>query len=653
MKMNFRAISLLAVFLLSFPPAHVLADSLGEALPNSSSEPSSGPSQRLVQMLDYIGVDYPPTVSNGDVIDDVEYAEMREFSAELSNLLSLMPDNADKAKMLDTAVQIRNDIEQRLPGVNVATLTQQLKADLIESYQIIVGPVNTPDMTEVQALYEANCTSCHGQTGMGDGPLAAGLEIAPSDFHDMSRQYSRSVYDLYNTISLGVSGTPMLAFNYLNEEQRWALALMVSRYSSNDAQREKGKILWQQGTMKPQFTSLSDLTGMSYAKAEKLGNDLNIDGKAVLVYLRSSPDVLDVGSNEAIDKSISMLVTSLEFARAGDRKQAREAALSAYLDGFELAEASLTVVDKKLKSLIEKEMIIYRELTKKGSVDDLEAQQEIVVDLLIQAKETISSSHMSPTAAFFGSFIILLREGVEAILVLAAIMAALIKTGRKEAMKYIHAGWVSAIVLGIATWWVAESLISISGASREITEGVAALFAAVILVYVGFWLHNASNSKRWQKFVEHKVDNAMENSTLWVLGTVAFIAVYREMFETVLFYQAMWAQIDTGSENGFLLGIVAAIGLLVVLAFLIFRVGTKLPIKQFFQINAVLLFLLAVIFSGQGVAALQEAGVIATSIFDFPSVEILGIYPTAQSIGLQLFVLLLGGALLAYQRKTR
>ena len=636
MNKNLRAISVVVAALLCLFPGYLLADS----------------SQRLVQMLDYIGVDYPPTVSNGVVVDGVEYAEMMEFSAELSNLLSSMPDNADKKKMLESAVQIHRDIEQRLPGAKIAAQTQQLKTDFIEAYQIIVGPANTPDMSAVQVLYEAHCASCHGLTGKGDGPQAAGLEIAPSDFYDMSRQYSRSVYDLYNTISLGVSGTPMSAFGQLNEEQRWALALMVSRYSGTDAQREKGKMIWQQGLMKPHLKSLSDLTGMSYAKAETLGNKLEIDGKAVLAYLRSKPDVLDMGSNESIDTSIHMLATSVEFARAGNKKESHKAALSAYLDGFELAEPSLTVVDKKLKTIIEKEMIVFRELTKTGSVDQLEMQQKKLITLLMQAKETISSSQMSPTAAFFGSFIILLREGFEAILVLAAIMAALIKTGRREAMKYIHMGWVGAIVMGIATWWAAESLISISGASREITEGVAALFAAIILVYVGFWLHNASHSKRWQKYVEHKIDNAMENSTLWVLGAVAFIAVYREMFETVLFYQAMWVQIDAGSENGFLLGIVAAIGLLVVLAFMVLRLGTSLPIKQFFQINAVLLFLLAVIFSGQGVAALQEAGVIAASVFDFPSVEILGIYPTVQSMGLQLFVLLLGGVLLAYQRKA-
>jgi high-affinity iron transporter len=347
-----------------------------------------------------------------------------------------------------------------------------------------------------------------------------------------------------------------------------------------------------------------------------------------------------------------MLATSVEYAREGDRKAAHSAALSAYLDGFELAEPSLVVVDKQLKLAIEKEMINFRETSRHGSVEQLETIQNRLVDLLNEAKRTLNTTGMSSGTAFMGSFIILLREGVEAILVLAAIMAALIKTGRREAMKYIHIGWISAVVLGVITWWVADNLIQVSGASREVTEGFAALLAAAILVYVGFWLHNASHSKRWKKFVEHKVDSAMEGGTLWVLATVAFIAVYREMFETVLFYQAMWVQIDSGSERSFLLGIIAAIAVLVVISLLIYKVGVRLPIRQFFQINAVLLFLLAVIFTGQGIAALQEAGLVSTSLLNFPRIELLGVYPTAQSLGLQLLVLILGAGLLMYQKKA-
>lgn len=612
-------------------------------------------SQRLIQMLDYISVDYPHTVHEGNVVDQVEYTEMQEFSAEVLNLLQQMPENTDKAALISSASAIKQGITRRITGALLAKQTTTLKHQLITVYAVAVGPDHVPNMKKTKALFKSQCSACHGVAGNGNGPLAKDLSPTPSDFHDMKRQQNRSVYDLYNTISLGVAGTPMPAFEKLSDSERWGLAFYVSQFSASDSQRETGKQLWKQGELHNYFQSLSQLTGSSYTDAEQQAVKLNLDkpqGPAVLAYLRSHPEEFEVNDNAAIDKSIEMLAISVAKVRAGDRKGAHEAALSAYLDGFELAEHSLVVADAQLKKQIEKNMIAFRELSKNGQITELEITQTKLIDLLQKAKNTLSTTRMSTTSAFFGSFIILLREGVEAILVLAAIMAALIKTGRKEAIKYIHAGWISAIVLGIFTWWIAENLISVSGASRETTEGIAALLAAAILVYVGFWLHNASHSQRWQKFVQHKVNNAMENSTLWILATVSFLAVYREMFETVLFYQAIWIQVESGSEHGFLMGIAAAVALLVIIAFLIFRVGTRLPIKQFFQINAVLLFLLAVIFTGQGIAALQEAGKISANLLDSPTIEILGIYPTIQGLILQLIVLLLGAGMLLYQKKS-
>jgi high-affinity iron transporter len=580
---------------------------------------------------------------------------MEEFSGEIINLLKKMPAHEGKNILIANAAEVQMGISQRVDGEEISRLTQALKEALISNYNIVVGPKKAPDMTGVQALFESNCASCHGAMGHGDGPLAKGMEPPPGDFHDIARQYTRSIYDLYNTITLGVPETPMVSFAHLSDEQRWALAILVSRYSATEEQLGRGKSLWQQGILHNHFNELPNLTGTSYAMAEdwsRADGEPAERGSAVLAYLRSNPQELEISDHAALDTSIAMLATSLEYARKGDRKAAHSAALSAYLDGFELAEPALVVVDKQLKLAIEKEMINFREATKKGTVDQLEQIQGNLVVLLNEAKQALNTTGMSKGAAFFGSFIILLREGVEAILVLAAIMAALIKTGRREAMKYIHIGWISAVVLGIMTWWVADNLIQISGASRELTEGIAALVAAGILVYVGFWLHNASHSKRWKQFVEHKVGNAMESGTLWVLAAVAFLAVYREMFETVLFYQAMWVQIDSGSEQSFFMGIVAAIALLVVLSLLIYRAGIRLPIRQFFQINAILLFLLAVVFTGQGIAALQEAGIVSTSLLNFPRIEMLGVYPTAQSLGLQLLVLCLGAGLLMYQKRV-
>lgn len=447
----------------------------------------------------------------------------------------------------------------------------------------------------------------------------------------------------------------MVSFSQLTDEQRWALALLVSRFSTTDAQVREGKLLYARDVLENHFRDIDNLTGTSPAMAAdwaEADGYRRSEGIALLAYLRNHPSVLEVSDNTAIDRSIAMLDEAMQQARNGNLQAAHNAALSAYLDGFELAEASVAVLDQQLKLSIEQSMIAFRNAVKAGNIEQLEASHDQLLDRLTEARLLLAETGMSSSAAFAGSFIILLREGVEAILVLAAIMAALIKTGRREAMKYIHMGWISAVVLGIATWWIADNLIAVSGASREITEGFAALVAAAILVYVGFWLHNASHSKRWKQFVEHKVGNAMESGTLWILAFVSFIAVYREMFETVLFYQALWVQVDQGSEQGFLSGIAAALVLLVAISVLVFKVGTRLPIRQFFQVNAVLLFALAVVFTGQGISALQEAGMIETSFINFPRVELLGIYPTAQSLGLQLLVLLMGAGLMMYQRRS-
>ena len=133
--------------------------------PVASQAAVDDPSQRLLQMLDYVGVDYPPTVENGEVVDPVEYAEMQEFSGEIINLLRKMPQHEGKRILLSNAAEIQSGISQRITGEDINRLTQALKAALITNYNIVVGPKKAPDMTSVQALFESNCASCHGVMG--------------------------------------------------------------------------------------------------------------------------------------------------------------------------------------------------------------------------------------------------------------------------------------------------------------------------------------------------------------------------------------------------------------------------------------------------------------------------------------------------------
>jgi high-affinity iron transporter len=236
--------------------------------------------------------------------------------------------------------------------------------------------------------------------------------------------------------------------------------------------------------------------------------------------------------------------------------------------------------------------------------------------------------------------------------VVAAILALLKKAGRTEALPWIHAGWVGALVLGLVTWFAAAKLIQVSGATRELTEGATALLAAVILLYVGFWLHDKSHAEGWRSFLEQHLQHALQRGTLWALAGVSFLAVYREAFETVLFYQALWQQAGEGAQGSIIAGLLGAIVALAVAAWLIVRSGTRLPIGLFFSVCAALMAVLAVVFTGHGIKGLQEADLIAASPVHVVAVPLVGFYPTVQTILAQLVVLALVVAMYAWPRSA-
>jgi high-affinity iron transporter len=372
------------------------------------------------------------------------------------------------------------------------------------------------------------------------------------------------------------------------------------------------------------------------------------DAVSVLVYLRSHPERVTQASETPLAHSSRLLRESLAAYRQGQGQTAQELAVSAYLDGFELVEANLDTVDKPFRSTIEAEMLRYRTMLKNGEpIAAAESQVGRLQDLLAEAQRRLERTQLPASATFFSAFVILLREGLEAVLVLAAIFALLIKAGRRDALPYVHAGWIAALALGGITWFVASYVIVISGATREVTEGVTALAAAAILLYVGFWMHRKAYADRWRTFLQNQLRDALSARTMSALALVSFLAVYREAFETVLFYQALWIQ-AAPAYVPVLGGLLAAAVALVVLSWLILRGSIRLPIGLFFGATSLLLALLAVIFVGKGVAALQEAGTLPIDPVNVPAIPALGVYPNLLGLALQVSLILLIGGVFAY-----
>ena len=597
--------------------------------------------QTILHLLDYVGVDYPEAVENGKVKNVEEYKEMVEFTAQVTALIKTLPANPQQGALVSEAGRLARRVGEKAPAPEIAGIASKLRWAVIGAYNVQVAPKAAPSLAKGAELYRTLCVACHGVEGRGDGPAGAKLDPKPSDFHDAERMSQRSAYGLYNTISLGVAGTGMTSFKQLSEQDRWALAFHTAGFSLGEA-RKQGETLWRAGKSRSAFADLANVATLS---ANEVKERFGAEAVSVQAYLLANPGALDTGRPGPIAFAQATLREAVAAYRKGDRAAAQKLSVTAYLEGFELVESSLRNVDPQLVPETEREMMALRSLIQRGApVAEVEQQLEKTSALLERAQERLSGGALSAGATFTSSLLILLREGLEAILVLAAIFAFLSKAGRRDALPYAHAGWGAAVILGLVTWVVATYAIGLSGANREITEGVTALLAAAMLVYVGFWLHSRAYAHAWQRFIREKVGAALEKKTLWAIAAVSFLAVYRELFEVVLFYEALWAQAGEGGQGPLLGGIAVAAVLLAAIGWAIFRYSVRLPVGPFFAVMSVLLALMAVVFAGSGVAALQEAGVIDADRIAFVSLPALGLYPTVQTLGAQLATAAIVGA---------
>lgn len=294
-------------------------------------------------------------------------------------------------------------------------------------------------------------------------------------------------------------------------------------------------------------------------------------------------------------------------------------------------EPLLTTRDSALMVRIEQAMGELRAAMAKGRpLAEVQAANQQLARLFDEADAALAPEMASSTSSFLGAFGVLLREGLEALLIVVAMIAFLRKTERTEEVGYVHGGWIAALAAGVGTWFVATYFISISGASRELTEGFGSLFAAVILLTVGIWMHGKSYAEAWQRYIQEKMTRALSRSSSWFLFALAFLVVYREVFETILFYAALWAQGDGLAMLG---GMIAAAALLAVLAWIMLSYSARLPITQFFAWSAALIAILAVVLAGKGIAALQEAGMLGiVPLSGVPRIQVLGLFPTTETV---------------------
>ncbi len=631
-----------ALITLAFVACAVFAPAGRAAAPSVDAK-----ARQVWQLLDYVAVDYGGAVSNGAILKASEYAEMQEFATEAERQLAELPRTDASASLIAQAARLRAAVADKADPEAVAKLARGLAGEVLKTYPFPIAPAIAPDLQRGAQLFQSNCAACHGPQGRADGPLAANLDPKPTALSERLRARERSLFALHQIISNGVNGTAMSSFGALPEEDRWALAFFVGTLPYVEADKAAGAKLWQTSAKaREMIPGLDALTKTSErALAERLDEP---SARSVTAYLRANPKALGANKPGGISVAKAKLAESVTAVRTGDRATATKLALSAYLDGFEPIEPALATRDRPLFERIESGLVAYRAKVATGSVEDVQASAQTLQQQLDDANQALAPTENDAAATFVGALTILLREGLEALLVVVAMVAFLKKAERQDVLVYVHAGWAAALAAGGVTWAVATYLVGVSGASRELTEGFSSLFAAVVLLGVGVWMHQKSVAGRWQVYLKEKMSAALSQRAAWFLFSLAFIAVYREVFETVLFYAALWTE---GNGWPLLAGLAAGMAILGVIAAILLRTSAKLPIGTFFAASSLLVAVLAVVLAGKGIAGLQEAGWVHTSPVAFPRIDILGIRPTLQTLLAQLTVLV--AVAIAFMVNTR
>lgn len=595
-------------------------------------------SDKLIQYIEYIGADYSAAVVDGNIVSAAEYGEMQEFSSLIAEEVATAPQ-----ALQQQSAQLKQLIAQKAAEKDIQALTALMRQSVISAMPSIPVPQKSPDLKRGEALFTTNCASCHGATAMGDGIAGAQMDPAPTNFHDVERYQARSVYGLFNTITLGVADTGMASFAHLDEQSRWDLAFYVGHIAGKDLDTSKvpaGMI---------EQDAVKDLLTATPKDVVKLYPDF---GAELMGLFRSRPELFfQAQSKDPLVIAQQKLQLSEDLYQQNPQA-AYDQAVSAYLEGFELVEGSLNTVNPALRNKIEQAMLGLRQLLKDpAQKDEVAPRIAEVQNLLKQAQTELSETQLSGINVFLAALLILLREGLEALLVVAAIYSVAVKTDKPALRHTVHIGWIGALLLGGVTWFVASFVIDISGASRELTEGYTALIAAAILFYMGFWMHSKTSAKEWSNFIQHKVRNAVSGGAYLGLGLVVFLAVYREAFETILFYQALWLQGGEQAQQSFIAGIASALLLLAILGVSVFKFALKLPLKTFFGSTALLMLVLAIVMAGKGIAALQEAGTLSVSQLNLPTISWLGFYPNTQGVIVQSLLVLIALVYLVRSRK--
>ncbi|MBO2544059.1 FTR1 family protein [Salegentibacter sp. BDJ18] len=578
----------------------------------------------LVTLLDYISKDYPVAVENGEIINEFEFAEMSEFAKKSIALQQdLLPtiNNTRFEKLDEPLRELQQAVADKKNPEAISTIALNIKNKILDLGILKITPNRYPSLKNGATLYQNNCVSCHGGKGYGNGALAGNLNPAPTNFHEAQL----SPLQAYNVIKLGIEGTGMASYNRLTEEELWDLSFYVLSLKHNEE------------ISRAPLPSNLHLDSISKWNDEELQHFLNKSFSNITVgqvrnYEPERPEPLNV--------AMTNLDLSYQEFQKGNNKIAEKYALTSYLEGVELVENILGASAPSLVRGIERDMIAYRKALQNNNKIGAENYYNALKEKITSAKTVLAEKDYSLAFIYGAALSILIREALEALLIILIILRVLRPMKIKRAVIAVHSGWIFAVLTGVVSWFFVDKLINLSGASRELMEGVGAILAVLVLLFAGIWLHSHSEISKWKHFIKNKINRISETGNMIGLLIFSFIVVFREAFEVVLFLSSLKLSNPDVANSAINWALLTSVIIIAIITIVFLKFTKELPVGKFFKLASYMVAALAIVLTGKGIMAFQEAGYIPISPIDLaPRIELLGIYPNLQSILAQLLVL--------------
>ena len=640
------------------------------------------PASRLSSIVGVAIEEYAKGIDGaGRLISNDEYQEAKGFLAEAGNAAARLTGErgAQVRAVLDT---LSAAMAAKRPPSALEPIHRRFVTAL-GSEGALALPTHRLDVAAGRQLYQTYCATCHGERGLGDGPAAKGMTPPPPAIGDAATMASASPALLYRVVSVGVPGTKMPAWgSTLTPQQQWNVVAYLQSLRASQADLAEGEGLVLQrcaschgatggtdGALAQSFERPPPEIGSFAWQVEKSDAQLaaairnGLPGSAMppshdlsdaqvakmVAYLRSLPVrrgdvpvVAAAGDTSATRIARTVIITldqALAAAQTGRRSDASDRAFDAYI-AFEPLETHARAKNPGLVSSMERHFADF-----KGAIaaNDLRAAGRMrdVIEAELPEVVALTQPTSGGWSAFLESFLIILREGFEAILVVGAVVAFLLKTGHREQLKSIWVGVGIGLAASAVTAVILRTALKAAPASSEIIEGVTLLIAVAVLFSVSYWLISKVEAAKWQQFIREKVTAALEQGGGKALAFVAFLAVYREGAETALFFQALFNE-GTHLAIPLSLGIVIGFVALAVVFTLFYRFGVRIPLRPFFAITGVLLYYMAFVFVGKGIRELQEGNAVSITLLPgFPHVDAMGIFPTVETLLAQLLLLAL------------